>query len=318
MNTNALRDFVTIAQTGSFLDASKELYISSSSLSYMIKSLEKELGVPLFVTSNKGAVLTEYGRLFLPYARNALNNLDNGTSEINRLAAENQVINIAAVGPLIQGQVPWLAKYFYATEEGKCANVKIHMHPGEECLQILESGSCDIVFTDLNTRNILPEYKTYPTAFDKFYLILPQRHELLEKKKISMKDILPYDFVAFNANAAARYLINDRFEQECGALPNVIASFDYSFEIAGVVAAGLGISIIPDKKLVVSDRLVFRQIDNKPWLRTFGLVYREESLSRKVVRDFIDYVKKWIPEPIPSNDYPDQHMPPVSQISKIE
>ena len=192
------------------------------------------------------------------------------------------------------------------------------MHPGEECLQILESGSCDIVFTDLNTRNILPEYKIYPTAFDKFYLILSQRHELLEKKKISMKDILPYDFVTFNANAAARYLINDRFEQECGALPNVIASFDYSFEIAGVVAAGLGISIIPDKKLVVSDRLVFRQIDNKPWLRTFGLVYREESLSRKVVRDFIDYVKKWIPEPIPSNDYPDQHMPPVSQISKIE
>ena len=309
MNTNALRDFVTIAQTGSFLDASKELYVSSSSLSYMIKSLEKELGVPLFATSNKGATLTEYGKLFLPYAVNALNNLDNGTSEISRLSAQQQIINIAMVGSLIKGQVPWFAKQFSTTEEGSCANVKIHMYAAGECIQMLDSGSCDIAFTDMSVRNNLLEYETYPTAYDEFYLILPQRHELLEKRKISMEDLLPFDFIAFNTNTAARKIINNRFEQECGAIPNIIASFDYSFEIAGMVAAGLGISIIPDRKLVDPSRLVFRRIDNKPWMRTFGLVCRKESLSRKVVRDFIDYVKKWIPEPIPSYDFPDQHIP---------
>lgn len=308
MNTNALRDFVAIAQSGSFLVASKELYISSSSLSYMIKSLEKELGVPLFVTSNKGASLTEYGRLFLPYAISTLNSLDNGISEISRLSAQQQVINIATVGSLIERQVPWFAKKFSLTEEGKYANVKIHMYAAGECIQMLESGSCDIAFTDLKTRDSLSEYETYPVASDKFYLILPRRHELVEKRKISLKDILPYDFIAFNTNTAARKIISSRFEQECGALPNIIASFDYSFEIAGMVAAGLGVSIIPDRKLVDPDRLVFRQIDNKPWMRTFGLIYRKESLSREVVRDFINYVKKWTPEPIPSCDFPDQHI----------
>lgn len=308
MNTNALRDFVAIAQSGSFLVASKELYISSSSLSYMIKSLEKELGVPLFVTSNKGASLTEYGKLFLPYAISTLNSLDNGISEISRLSAQQQVINIATVGSLIERQVPWFAKKFSLTEEGKYANVKIHMYAAGECIQMLESGSCDIAFTDLKTRDSLSEYETYPVASDKFYLILPRRHELVEKRKISLKDILPYDFIAFNTNTAARKIISSRFEQECGALPNIIASFDYSFEIAGMVAAGLGVSIIPDRKLVDPDRLVFRQIDNKPWMRTFGLIYRKESLSREVVRDFINYVKKWTPEPIPSCDFPDQHI----------
>lgn len=308
MNTNALRDFVAIAQSGSFLVASKELYISSSSLSYMIKSLEKELGVPLFVTSNKGASLTEYGKLFLPYAISTLNSLDNGISEISRLSAQQQVINIATVGSLIERQVPWFAKKFSLTEEGKYANVKIHMYAAGECIQMLESGSCDIAFTDLKTRDSLSEYETYPVASDKFYLILPQRHELVEKRKITLKDILPYDFIAFNTNTAARKIISSRFEQECGALPNIIASFDYSFEIAGMVAAGLGVSIIPDRKLVDPDRLVFRQIDNKPWMRTFGLIYRKESLSREVVRDFINYVKKWTPEPIPSCDFPDQHI----------
>lgn len=314
MNTNALRDFVTIAQSGSFLVASKELFVSSSSLSYMIKSLEKELGVSLFTTSNKGTSLTEYGRLFLPYAINALNNLDNGISEISHLSAQQQVVNIATVGSLIKSQVPWLAKQFCTTEEGKHVNVKIHMHAAGECIQMLDSETCDIAFTDLNTRNSLSEYETYPVAFDKFWLILPQRHELVGKKKISMKDLLPYDFVSFNSNTAAQRIISNRFKQECGALPNVIASFDYSFEITGMVAAGLGISIIPDRKLVDPDRLVFRQIDNKPWMRTFGLIYRKESLSRKVVSDFIGYVKKWIPEPIPSYDFPDQHIPQTELI----
>lgn len=129
-----------------------------------------------------------------------------------------------------------------------------------------------------------------------------------------MKDLLPYDFVSFNSNTAAQRIISNRFKQECGALPKVIASFDYSFEITGMVAAGLGISIIPDRKLVDPDRLVFRQIDNKPWMRTFGLIYRKESLSRKVVSDFIGYVKKWIPEPIPSYDFPDQHIPQTELI----
>lgn len=308
MNANALRDFVAIAQSGSFLVASKQLFVSSSSLSYMIKSLEKELGVPLFTTSNKGASLTEYGRLFLPYAVNALNNLDNGVSEISRLSAQQQVINIATVGSLIKGQVPWLAKQFSLTEEGKHANIKIHMYAAGECIQMLESGSCDVAFTDLKARDALSEYETYPVAIDKFYLILPQNHDLVEKRKISLKDLLPYDFIAFNTNTAARKIINNRFEQECGSSPNIIGSYDYSFEIAGMVAAGLGVSIIPDRKLVDPDRLIFRQIDNKPWTRTFGLIYRKETLSRKVVRDFVSYVKKWIPEPIPAYDFPDQHI----------
>lgn len=309
MNINALRDFVTIAQTGSFLVASKELYTSSSSLSYMIKSLEKELGVPLFVTSNKGALLTEYGRLFLPYAINALNNLDNGTAEIAHLLTQQQVINIATVGPLISGQVPWYAKHFSETEEGKYADVKIHMHAGEECIQMLESNSCDIAITDLNTRNALTAYESYPVAFDKIYLIVPQRHKLLEKRKISMEDLLPYDFIAFNPSTSARRLIDNRFKKECGTLPNIIASFDYSFEVAGMVSAGLGIAITPDRKLIDPDRLVFRQIDNKPWTRTFGLIYRKEALSRKVVSDFVAFVKKWTPKPIQATDYPDQYLP---------
>lgn len=306
MNINALRDFVTIAQSGSFLAASKELFISSSSLSYMIQSLEKELGVPLFTTSNKGAVLTEYGRLFLPYATNALNNIENGVSEISRLSAQQQVINIATIGSLIERQVPWLAKQFSATEEGKHANIKIHMHAAEECIQMLESGSYDIAFTDLNARDDLSGYETYPIALDEFYLILPLSHELLGKEKISMEDLLPYDFIAFNSNTAARKLISNRFEEECGTLPNIIAAYDFTFEIAGMVAADFGISIIPDGKLVDSDRLVFREIDNEPWIRTYGLIYRKEALSRKVVRDFIECIKKWIPNPISTWNYPDQ------------
>ena len=309
MNVNHLRYFTTIARTNSIAAASEELYVSSPSLSYAIKSLEQELGAPLFITSNKGAFLTEYGRLFLPYAVNALEFLDNGVSELSHAIEEKQVINVASTGSVIVEQVPWYVKQFSLTKEGQQAKINIQMYSATECIQMVESGYCDVAFTILDDLDNSPDLETYPVAFDKYYAIFNCKHELLEKEKISMEDLLPYDFISFSKNTAAYQEINNRFERECGRTPNIVASFDYSFQIAGMVAADLGISITPDREmgLDVSNKLVFREIDNKPWIRTLGLVYRKESCSRKVFRNFIDFIKKWSPEPIPATAYPDQY-----------
>lgn len=309
MNVNHLRYFITIARTNSFSAASEELFVSSPSLSYAIKSLEQELGAPLFTTSNKGAFLTEYGRLFLPYAVNSLEFLDRGVSKLSRAIGEKQVINVASTGSIIVGQVPWYVQQFSSTEKGAQAKINIQMYSATECTQMIESGYCDVAFTILDDLDESLDLETYPVAYDNYYIILNNQHELLEKESISMGDLLPYDFISFSKNTAAYQDIYKRFIEECGKAPNVVASFDYSFQIAGMVAADLGVSIIPDKGmgLGTSSRLVFREVDNKPWIRTLGLVYKKESCSRKVFRDFIDFVKEQCPKPIPATDFPDQY-----------
>lgn len=58
-----------IADTGSFNEAAKNLFVAQSSLSFSVKSLEEELGIKLFSRADNGVYLTEDGREFVRHAR---------------------------------------------------------------------------------------------------------------------------------------------------------------------------------------------------------------------------------------------------------
>jgi LysR family transcriptional regulator, transcription activator of glutamate synthase operon len=70
MELKQVEYFLTIVDTGSFSTAADELYISQSSLSKQIMSLEKELGFQLFDRSKRKIVLTPAGEALLAFARN--------------------------------------------------------------------------------------------------------------------------------------------------------------------------------------------------------------------------------------------------------
>lgn len=69
MELNYLNDFVTLARIRHFQNAADALFISQSTLSKHIKAIESELGQDLFIRSRKCSQLTEFGKLFLPYAK---------------------------------------------------------------------------------------------------------------------------------------------------------------------------------------------------------------------------------------------------------
>ncbi|WP_329118994.1 LysR family transcriptional regulator [Streptomyces sp. NBC_01465] len=72
MDLNAVRTFVTAAETGRFQDAAAELGVSQQAVSKRVATLEKVLGVSLFTRTARGAKLTVDGQAFLPHARDLL------------------------------------------------------------------------------------------------------------------------------------------------------------------------------------------------------------------------------------------------------
>lgn len=68
MTFQQLQYFLEVGKTGSVSTAAKNLFVSSSSVSISISSLEKELGYPLFIRTQKGLTLTESGKQVLDYA----------------------------------------------------------------------------------------------------------------------------------------------------------------------------------------------------------------------------------------------------------
>lgn len=85
MNTEFLKEFVVLAETKNFWEASERLYMNQSTLSKHIKSLENELGVELFTRTTRRVELTSYGQTFLPYARTIARTEFEGTSAVKRL-----------------------------------------------------------------------------------------------------------------------------------------------------------------------------------------------------------------------------------------
>jgi DNA-binding transcriptional LysR family regulator len=72
MDTDAVRTFVAVADAGRFSEAAAELGVSQQATSKRVAALEKELGVPLFLRTPRGAELTVDGQAFLPHARDLL------------------------------------------------------------------------------------------------------------------------------------------------------------------------------------------------------------------------------------------------------
>ncbi|WP_213740825.1 LysR family transcriptional regulator [Bradyrhizobium sp. dw_411] len=77
MDLRQLKYFVQIAETGNFSRAAEVLRIAQPSLSQQIKSLEEELGVPLFVRHARGVTTTEQGQQLYEHARRILQEIDN-------------------------------------------------------------------------------------------------------------------------------------------------------------------------------------------------------------------------------------------------
>jgi len=67
-----VRTFVAVADTGQFSQAAAELSITQQAASKRIAALERELGVPLFTRTARGAQVTIDGQAFLPHARDLL------------------------------------------------------------------------------------------------------------------------------------------------------------------------------------------------------------------------------------------------------
>jgi DNA-binding transcriptional LysR family regulator len=101
MNLHDLETFVSIAQLGGVTRAAGQLNRSQPAITRRIKILEDQLRVPLLERGRNGAMLTEAGRIFLPYAEAVLAALKDGTQAVQALEGDDRgAVSLAIVGTL--------------------------------------------------------------------------------------------------------------------------------------------------------------------------------------------------------------------------
>src|SRR5258708_31594922 len=98
---NGLRAFEAAARHMSFTQAAAELNVTQTAISHLIRRLEQEIGVKLFVRQNRGLVLTPEGRDYLPGVRTAFQDLRLATDRLLR-KDDGRVLTVSTMASLAE------------------------------------------------------------------------------------------------------------------------------------------------------------------------------------------------------------------------
>jgi DNA-binding transcriptional LysR family regulator len=139
MDLNQLQAFDQIIQQGSFSKAARRLNISQPSISLRLQALEQEVGGALFIRGGSRLHMTDLGKSFAPYARQALNAMNGGIEMAQRTIQGKH-------GQVMIGTHPSLTAGFFATTLARLhqtqpqLDIAVHTGHNQQVLEMLHDG----------------------------------------------------------------------------------------------------------------------------------------------------------------------------------
>lgn len=287
MNLFYLRYFVTLAHVRHYTRAAKQLCIAQPSLSHAIAQLEKELGVPLFEKTGQNTTLTRFGEEFLICAERTLSILDAGVESIQRSARGDGLIRLGFLRTLGVEFIPRLAADFL--RENSDSDIQFTFHTGvtQTLLEDLMNRKFDLVFcsqpsADLNLTAISVQKQD-------LVLIVPKEHPLADRHTVELAETLSYPQVFFEKSSGIRAVVEQMFS-DIGAKPEIAYETEEDQVIAGLVAQGFGIAVVPYMDLLLKLDLKILQISSPACERAIFMVNDDRAYLPPAVRRFRQFV----------------------------
>ena len=125
MEIRNIATFVKIVEYNNFTKAAESLGYSQAAVTAQIKSLEKELGIPLFDRIGRGIALTEEGKTFLPYALDVLNAEEAARNSVQPAKDLAGTLQICSPSSFATGPLPDLLRQFQGLHPQVDVTVKI-------------------------------------------------------------------------------------------------------------------------------------------------------------------------------------------------
>lgn len=293
MNVQHLHYFITLAKMEHYTKTSDKLGISQPNLSHAIHSLEDELGTKLFQKQGRNISLTKYGHLFLEYVQISIGSLDAGIRKIQGMTDEAAgQINLAYVYTLGSILAPKLVRH-YIEAHAECS-VKFNFSVGNtaEIIKGLREEVYDVAFC--SKEHYADDVEFIPFTKEKLVVVLPKGHDLSSKSKIKVTDIINYPFITFNKSSGIRSTIEELFSSN-GLEPDIVYEIGEDSSMAGLVAEGFGVAIMPDIPVLKCLNVDVRPLDDASYKRHLHVAYMKDKYISPASRQFIDFIKESYP-----------------------
>ncbi|WP_318764801.1 LysR family transcriptional regulator [Lactiplantibacillus carotarum] len=282
MDLKYLDNFLALVQYHSFSAAADACYISQSSFSKRIMRLENELGVTLFKRSTRQIDLTEYGEIYLKYARQIQQLSQQANDEINRRHSENEGIVIGGIPSISEYGILDLITGFIKATHIRC---KIKSAPSEDLEPMLTAQTVDFAFIKDVQRTDL--FKQLPYTEDHLVAVLPKTHPLAGQASINLQQLAHEDFIFQPVNSRPYDLCMTICKQN-GFTPNVIYADRIVENILNFVKKGLGVSLLMGELVPNDFDLVTLPIEPAV-VADINLCYLKDNQLNQYGQAFVDY-----------------------------
>jgi DNA-binding transcriptional LysR family regulator len=294
MNFEQIEAFIYVSLTGSFSKAGDILFLSQPSVSARVKALENEIGSTLFKRSGKNVTLSAAGETFLPYAKNILQNVQEGKLSVQR---ENN----KAEGELVISSVIIAANYILPTLieqfHKDYPKIKLALHTGHSH-HVLDMVLNHQVPLGISRAVNHPQIETTHLMDDEMVLAIYPEHPFSSQHTVSIEEVAKEPLILFNRGSLDWTLIHGTFNS-LNVEPNVIMEVD-SIEVAKqMVRKQLGISILPrfaiEEELKTNSLQVVNILNIPQIHRNFEFMYLKGTKLDGISKLFIDFVMQKLP-----------------------
>ncbi len=293
MDLHQLYIFTNVVEHKSFSKAAQALYLSQSTVSSHIQSLEKHLGKPLFDRIGRDTTLTPYGERLYYWAVKLLKLKDEALMDIKQSASSLAgMIRIAVSSVPGQYIVPKMIKDFHDSYSQVTFSIK--QGPSRTVAEKVLSGAVDLGVLGEKYDNDKLHY--IPLLKEKLVLIAPENFQI--GTPVTVESLKEYPFIMRNADSGTKAMLEKflrKYNMKESSL-NIIAWSDSGETLFELVKQGVGVSIVSEiaaRGLANQSQIQIHHIKDFDDVRYFYLVYNKQKTLALPAKLFL---KKFSPE----------------------
>lgn len=289
MEIKNIATFVKVVECNNFTKAAELLGYSQSAVTVQIKSLENELGVPLFDRIGKKIMLTQEGKTFLPHALNMLKVEQEALESVRSKGELTGELRICSASSYASEVLPHLLLAFQKAHPGVNLTVKVSDYL-EDTIRRLSQGEIDFLLC-LDQENAHPEFLSTTPVREPISFITYKGNPILKKKALKLADIVAEQFIVSDRDIGYCELLEEELRrQKIDYQPSI--ELGSPSAIIKILREGYGISFLPEyvaAESLASGRLVRIPSDFSIDLYSYFLYSRNRWID-PVMQAFIDLV----------------------------
>ncbi len=240
-----LRAFIAVAEESSYRKAAERLNVAQPALSRTVQQLEIALGAQLLERSTRVVRLTEIGQFLLEQARGIQAALRGTVESVKKMTlGEKGALFVGFNDFTISEILPPIVHKF----RGAYPDVTLTLNdePSPRMLQMVLERRLDIAF--LSGVTPPPELDSLVLREEKFVAVLPLGHPLAKRSKLHPRDLANEPFVLGEPAWGVFLTAVNAYCQSAGFEPRVTQTGIHINDIVNFVAAGIGVSILVDRR----------------------------------------------------------------------